>query len=245
MLRKIAKARVWVAAAAALTILFAFPAQAAAMHIMEGMLPTKWCIFWAALYIPFFARGIYVISKKCAGDGHMKLLLAMSAAYCFILSALKLPSVTGSSSHPTGTGLGAVLFGPSAMSVLGLIVLAFQALLLAHGGLSTLGANAISMAVVGPFAGYGVYLLLGRMNVKKSICVFAAAFTADLVTYVVTSFQLGLAFQTAEMGLAATTVKFLGVFAVTQIPLAIAEGLLTVVIFNTLKLLSPAERSLA
>ena len=41
----------------------------------------------------------------------------------------------------TGTGLGAILFGPSAVSILGLIVLLFQAILLAHGGLTTIGAN--------------------------------------------------------------------------------------------------------
>ena len=54
------------------------------------------------------------------------------------VSSLKIPSVTGSCSHPTGTGLGAILFGPSIMSLLGIIVLLFQALLLAHGGLTTL-----------------------------------------------------------------------------------------------------------
>ncbi len=60
----------------------------------------------------------------------------------FVLSALKIPSVTGSCSHPTGVGLGAIMFGPSVMFVLGTIVLIFQALLLAHGGITTLGANA-------------------------------------------------------------------------------------------------------
>ena len=66
----------------------------------------------------------------------------------FVLSALKIPSLTGSCSHPTGVGLGAILFGPSVMSVLGTIILLFQSLLLAHGGLTTLGANAFSMAIV-------------------------------------------------------------------------------------------------
>lgn len=50
----------------------------------------------------------------------------------FVLSSLKLPSVTGSCSHPTGNGLGAVLFGPAVASVLATIVLVFQALLIAH-----------------------------------------------------------------------------------------------------------------
>ena len=57
----------------------------------------------------------------------------------------------------TGTGLGAILFGPLAVSILGIIVLIFQAVLLAHGGLTTLGANTFSMAVAGPFLSFAVY----------------------------------------------------------------------------------------
>ncbi|MHC5717694.1 MAG: energy-coupling factor ABC transporter permease, partial [Nostoc sp.] len=43
------------------------------------------------------------------------------------------PDKSCSCSHPTGTGLDAVLFGSLTMSVLGSLVLLFQALLLAHG----------------------------------------------------------------------------------------------------------------
>ena len=82
------------------------------------------------------------------------MLIAMVDAFAFVLSALKIPSVTGSCSHPTGVGLVAILFGPLVMSVLGLIVLIFQALLLAHGGITTLGANTFSMAVVDPRVSY-------------------------------------------------------------------------------------------
>ena len=56
-------------------------------------------------------------------------MLALSGAFIFILSSLKIPSVTGSSSHPTGVGLGTAMFGPSVISVLGTICLLFQALL--------------------------------------------------------------------------------------------------------------------
>jgi cobalt/nickel transport system permease protein len=49
-----------------------------------------------------------------------------------------------------------------------------------------------------------------------------------------TSLQLALAFPDASTGLAGALVKFLGVFAVTQIPLAIGEGLLGVLLFRVL-----------
>jgi cobalt/nickel transport system permease protein len=51
---------------------------------------------------------------------------------------------------------------------------------------------------------------------------------------VTTSLQLALAFPDASSGFAGAAVKFLGVFAVTQIPLAIGEGLLGVLLFRVL-----------
>ena len=218
--------------------------SAAAMHIMEGFLPPVWCIAWGAVCIPFVVKGFFSIKKKIAGNSKMLLLLAMCGAFTFVLSALKLPSVTGSCSHPTGVGLGAVLFGPAAMSVIGVIVLLFQALLLAHGGLTTLGANTFSMGIAGPFAAFGVYWLLKRLKVSSAVAVFFAAFVGDLFTYVVTSFQLAAAFPDSGGGIMVSAVKFLGVFAVTQIPLAISEGLLTAIVYQGIKKYSRPELEL-
>ncbi len=67
----------------------------------------------------------------------------------------------------TGTGLGAILFGPSAVSILGIIVLVFQAVLLAHGGLTTLGANTFSMAIAGPLVSFGIYKLCTHTKMNR------------------------------------------------------------------------------
>lgn len=130
----------------------------------------------------------------------------------------------------TGTGLGAILFGPATVSVLGIIVLIFQAVLLAHGGLTTLGANTFSMAVAGPLVSFGLYKLCGKLRVNRRVSIFLAAFLGDLFTYCVTSLQLALAYPSEAGGVGASAVKFLGVFAPTQLPLAVIEGILTVVI---------------
>lgn len=225
-----------------LGVLVAAPMQtAAAMHIAEGFLPPLWCVSWAVISLPFLIKGFLVIKRKCENSSKLLLLLAMCAAFAFVLSALKMPSVTGSSAHPTGVGLGAILFGPFAMSVVGLIILLFQALLLAHGGLTTIGANVFSMGIVGPFSAYIVYKLLRRAGVKSSVCVFFAAFAGDLSAYIATSAQLGLAFYTAENTFWFAFAKFLGIFAVTQIPIAISEGLLTVAVYEGLKKYSRRE----
>ncbi|MGT2934010.1 energy-coupling factor ABC transporter permease [Streptococcus catagoni] len=203
-----------------------------AMHIMEGYLPPIWCLLWFVLFLPFFIAGLLRIKKVVAENPNAKTMLALSGAFIFILSSLKIPSVTGSSSHPTGVGLGTAMFGPSVISVLGTICLLFQALLLAHGGLTTLGANAFSMSVVGPFVGFAIYKLARSMKVSKPVSLFLCAFLADLSTYATTSIQLGLVFPDAKAGIVGATFKFFGVFLITQLPIAVVEALLTVVLFN-------------
>lgn len=210
------------------------PRRAMAMHIAEGFLPLNWAGLWSLITLPFLVFGIHSIQKSVKRNPSFKMLLGLAGAFAFVLSALKLPSVTGSSSHPTGVGLGAILFGPAAMTVIGVIVLLFQAILLAHGGITTLGANTFSMAVAGPLVAYGVYRLTQKLGSPLRLSVFLASALGDLLTYVTTSLQLALAFPAASGGVMASFARFMGIFAVTQVPLAISEGLLTVLVFNVL-----------
>lgn len=204
------------------------------MHIAEGFLPAEHALGWTIAAAPFVVHGARAVVKEVRENPESTLLLGAAGAFTFVLSAIKLPSVTGSSSHPTGTGPGAILFRPPVMALLGTVVLLFQALLLAHGGLTTLGANAFAFAVVGPWAGYAAYRLTRSAGAGLFPAVFAGVALADLATYVTTSLQLALAFPDAESGLAGALLKFLGVFAVTQVPLAIGEGLLGVLLFRVL-----------
>lgn len=219
----------------AVAVSFAVYPAANAMHIMEGYLPVGYCIAWGIICLPFLVKGFFNIRKQFRENKKAITMLAMAGAYIFVLSALKIPSVTGSCSHMTGTGLGAILFGPSTVSILGIIVLLFQAILLAHGGLTTLGANTFSMAIAGPFVAYGIYLLCRKCRVNKMAGIFLAAFLGDLFTYCVTSIQLALAFPSTQGGVFASALEFLGIFAPTQLPLAVVEGILTVLIMMALE----------
>ena len=210
------------------------PGISHAMHIMEGYLPGKWAIIWGVLSLPFLIFGIKNLNSVMKEDTNTKVLLGLAGGFVFVLSALKIPSVTGSCSHPTGVGLGAILFGPTVMTVIGTIVLLFQALLLAHGGLTTMGANVFSMAIAGPFVSYGIYAFLKNKSVNRSFVVFLAASLGNLFTYVVTATQLAIAFPDPVSGLMGSLISFLTVFAVTQIPLAIVEGIITVMVYNLL-----------
>jgi len=213
-----------------LFVFMTFYTNSYSMHIMEGFLPVKWAVSWFVICIPFWVIGIFRIKKLVGEKMEKKLTLALAGAFIFVLSALKIPSVTGSSSHPTGVGLSAILFGPYVTSILGTIVLIFQAGLLAHGGFTTLGANAFSMAIFGPIISWVVYKILKRKN--KSFAIFLAAALGNLSTYVVTSVQLAAAYPSPDGGVAASLIKFLLIFAVTQIPLAIIEGFLTNIVMN-------------
>lgn len=208
-------------------------ARPQAMHIMEGFLPPAWALLWFAVALPFWLFGFRQVRRLVRQHPDTRLLLGLAGAFAFLLSALKLPSITGSSSHPTGTGLGAVLFGPAVMSVLGTLVLLFQSLLLAHGGLTTLGANSVSMAIAGPLVACALWRLLH--GIHPGWALFLAAALANLATYLVTSLQLALAYPDPVGGVAGALGKFITLFAVTQIPLALGEGIFTLIIFNTLE----------
>lgn len=202
------------------------------MHVMEGFLPGPWWQIWFAVSIPVIMYGIHRLNKLTTEKREVLPLLAVAGAFIFVLSSLKLPSITGSCSHPTGTGMAAILFGPAITAILSLIVLAYQALFLAHGGLTTLGANVFSMGIAGPVVAYVVYKMGIKFNLNFYITVFLAATLGDWATYLVTSAELALAFP-AEVGGVFTSFKaFAAVFVLTQVPLAIMEGAVTALIFK-------------
>ncbi|MGL6169207.1 MAG: energy-coupling factor ABC transporter permease [Fusobacteriaceae bacterium] len=201
------------------------------MHIAEGYLPFKWSIFWSVLYLPFFFYGLKKL-KSSAKNLEKKQIIALVGAFIFVISAIKLPSVTGSSSHATGIALGAILLGPAEIFVIGAIVLFFQATFLAHGGYTTLGANAISMAVVGAVVAYFIYNFFKNRG-KEKIGIFLAAFIGNLATYSCTALQLTLSH--GELNFIESLIKFMSLFAVTQIPLGVVEGIISIILVSILQ----------
>ncbi|MFI3238314.1 MAG: energy-coupling factor ABC transporter permease [Lachnospiraceae bacterium] len=212
-----------------------------AMHIMEGYLPVGQCIIWGAISLPFLVLSFFAIKKTVKEQRKALLLLAMSGAFIFVISSLKIPSVTGSCSHMTGTGLAAILFGPFHSGILGLIVLVFQAIMLAHGGLTSLGANTFSMSIAGPIITWLLYKAGCSLKVNRKVNIVVAAMLGDLLTYCVTSMQLAIAYPSEVGGVLASLTKFLGVFAPTQLPLAFIEGIITLLIIMGLETYAKPE----
>lgn len=203
-----------------------WPSPALAMHISEGILPAPWALLWFLLAVPFVIWGLRDLRRRSEQAQWFKPLVGLVGAAVFIISCMPIPVPTaGTCSHPCGTGLAAILIGAPLTVVVTSVALVLQALFLAHGGLTTLGADTISMGVAGAFAGYGVFSLSRRMGVPLLAAAFLAGVLSDWATYAVTSFELA----TALHGTGPMSTMFLAIllaFVPTQLPLGIFEGFL-------------------
>jgi cobalt/nickel transport system permease protein len=210
-----------------LSILFLCPTPAYAMHIAEGILPANWAVIWYVVAVIFLVIGILIIRRKTREVRGLMPLLGVAGAVIFLVSVFPIPvPVTGSCSHPCGTPLGAILVGPFISTVLGALALLIQALFLAHGGFSTWGANIVSMALVGSFVGFGVFVFFRKLHAPIFVAAFAAGLLGDWATYATTSFELASALH----GTGSLWGMFGAIavsFAPTQLPLGILEGLFT------------------
>jgi cobalt/nickel transport system permease protein len=208
-----------------LLLLAAMPAHA--MHIAEGILPLPWALLWFGVATPFLVAGVRQLNSLARVDLAMKPLVGLLAAVVFIISCLPIPVPTaGTCSHPCGTAISAILAGPLVSVVISTVALLIQALVMAHGGLSTLGADIVSMGVVGSFAGYGTFRLLRLVGAGLGPAAFAAGLLADWGTYLTTSVELAAGIRGAEP-FTPLLGRLVVAFVPTQLPLGLLEGALT------------------
>ncbi len=208
------------------TVLFT-ASDAYAMHIAEGILPLQWALIWYALVVPFVAYGIWRLKTVSKEDLSFKPLVGLLAAVVFIISCLPVPvPVVGTCSHPAGTGITGIILGPAISAVVASVALFIQALFLAHGGISTLGANIFSMGVMGSLAGFFVFKMLRTFGINLAISAFFAGALADWATYLTTAFELAAGIR-GESPFMPLFTKIVIAFAPTQIPLGILEGAMT------------------
>ena len=144
------------------------------MHIPDGYLgPVTSGVFYA-LMLPVWAISSRVVKKTL--KVRQAPLLAVSAAFSFVIMMFNLPIPGGSSGHATGGALAAILLGPSAACIAITVALVIQALLFGDGGITAIGANCFNLAFVLPFSGYYVYRLISyKAPVGSSRRVIAAA----------------------------------------------------------------------
>src|SRR5579872_4001121 len=132
------------------------------MHIPDGYLSPETCgVFGAAMIPAWSAAGRRV--RKTVKQRQVP-LLALGAAFAFLVMMLNVPIPDGTTAHAVGAVLIAVVLGPWAAVIAVSIALAIQALFFGDGGVLAFGANAFNMAFVMPFVGYAVYRTLVHRN---------------------------------------------------------------------------------
>ncbi len=190
------------------------------MHISDGILEPKWILFWFVISAIFIALGLRIINKRIAADPAYLPRISLIGAVVFVISVWHIPvPVTGSSSHPVGTPLASIIIGPFATVVISAISLFFQAFV-AHGGLTTIGANTFSMGIVGAFGGYLVYRMLKNIS-PLWFSAGMAGFAGSILTYLTTALELALSLNPGNV-MHYWKLYSLG-FIPTQLPLAFAE----------------------
>jgi cobalt/nickel transport system permease protein len=128
------------------------------MHIPDGYLgPQTYAVLDAAI-VPIWV----VASAKIRATLKTKQvpLLALGAAFSFVIMMFNVPVIGGSTGHAVGAVLIAILLGPWAAAIAVSIALVIQALVFGDGGITAIGANVVNMAVIMPFVGFYLYRLV-------------------------------------------------------------------------------------
>jgi cobalt/nickel transport system permease protein len=202
------------------------------MHITEGVLTGPSSIITNVVGLGLIIKGAAAMQTFTKDQAQRKPLLGMAGAFVFFVSLIHLPAFGGlTCSHPCGTPLAGILLGPWVAVGLAACSLLLQALFFAHGGLSTLGANTITLGLMGAGTGWLSFKLCRKAGFSIGVSAGVGGLVGDLMTYAMNIFILGAHFayvaphpQYSFWGYAkALTLAYLPV----QGPLAIGEMLVT------------------
>ena len=164
-----------------------------AMHIPDGYLgPQTYVVFWLVMIPIWFVAARKV--KKTLKTKQIP-LLALGAAFSFVIMMFNVPMVGGSTGHAVGGTLIAIILGPWAAVIAVSIALVIQAGLFGDGGITAIGANCFNMAVVIPFVGYYLYRLLcgdAPSSSRRVISSGVAAYVAIVAAAICAGFEFGI-----------------------------------------------------
>jgi len=125
------------------------------MHIPDGYLGPATCGFFYVVMLPIWALASKIVKNTL--KTRQVPMLAIGAAFSFVIMMFNVPIPGGSTGHAVGGVLVAVLLGPWAACIAITVALVVQALLFGDGGITAIGANCFNMAFVLPFVGYYIY----------------------------------------------------------------------------------------
>lgn len=201
------------------------------MHISEGILTGP--SFWAttAAGVTVMAWGVSDMKRFIKEQPERKPLLGMAGAFIFLVSLIPIPAYMGTCSHPCGTPLAGILLGPGIGAALAGLSLLLQALLFAHGGFVTLGANILALGLGGAAGGWLFFKLGRRLGLPLLAAAGLGGLMGDILTYVISGSILGghLAFiaPQPQYGFAGYLAAIMAAYVPVQLPIALGEMAVT------------------
>lgn len=164
------------------------------MHIPDGYLSPATCAATFALTLPFWAVALNRVKRQL----HTRTvpLLAMFSAFSFVVMMFNLPLPGGTTGHAVGMTIAAIVLGPWAAMLALSIALFIQAVFFGDGGITTLAANCLNMAVAGSIVAYGAYrLLAGEAELtarRRVLAAGVAGYVAINVAALLTAIEFGV-----------------------------------------------------
>jgi len=210
------------------------------MHLAEGTLPLAQAALWTAVAVPVVVWGLRGELSRGRQLDESRTLFAGATSLLFAATLLPLPvPVIGATSHICLTPLLGLLLGVRRVAAATFFVLILQAVFFAHGGLTTLGVNTLSLGVVGPLAAIATARLAHACGLHYLFSVAIACFIGDLAVYVTDALVLALALSDSVAPL--TTFRtVVAAFAPVQVPLAVLEGAIGLALIRMLAMHRPA-----
>ena len=164
------------------------------MHIPDGYLGPATCGLFYAVMLPIWAVASKIVKKTLKAK--QVPMLAIGAAFSFVIMMFNVPILGGSTGHAVGGVLVAILLGPWAASIAITVALVIQALLFGDGGITAIGANCFNLAFIMPFTGYYIYKALSYRASPNSnrqvIAAGVAAYVGLNVAALLTGIEFGL-----------------------------------------------------
>ena len=164
----------------------------AAMHIPDGYLSPITSLVLFLLVLPFWYRGVQKLRQTM--NARNVPLIALIAAFSFIIMMFNVPLPGGTTGHAVGGALAAIILGPEVASIAISIALIIQAFFFGDGGILAIGANCFNMAVVLPYVSYGLYRAIGGKADPASTRRVAAAAVSAWAGLTVAAFFAGVEF---------------------------------------------------
>ncbi len=164
----------------------------ARMHIPDGYLSPVTCAVMFVAMLPFWYLGLRQLRQRL--NARSAPLIALLAAFSFIVMMFNVPLPGGTIGHAVGGALAAIILGPGVASIAISIALVIQALFFGDGGILAIGANSFNMAVVLPYVSYALYQAIGGKYPAESRRRVIGAFVGGWVALTVAALFAGIEF---------------------------------------------------